>query len=142
MTTNPTIVDRTEQPDGRVHIAIEKPEGRIEITIENNELYCGKMIVCNEHWSSNGDWHYHIEKDETFFVVQGVLALDIGIYRERGVERKRYILEEGQSFRIHKDTLHRFKAHTSSAILIEFSTHDEPSDSIKVPFSPYKSTVA
>lgn len=124
------------QKDGRAHEAIVKPSGRVEITIENNEHYSGKMIVANDKWSSDGQWHYHPKKDETFYVVHGVLALEIGQQMERGVDVKKYTLEDGESFRIRPGTYHRFKAHTSEAILIEFATHDDPTDSVRVPYSP------
>ena len=56
---------------------VEKTWGH-ELWIENNEKYCGKLLHCEKgKWSSKGKFHYHKEKDETFYVIKGILLIDI-----------------------------------------------------------------
>lgn len=102
-------------------IKIKKSWGA-ETWIENNELYCGKLLECNYNcWSSNGKYHWHKKKDETFYIIEGSLLLDIN--------GKEYILQPGFKFRIKPNTKHRFKSITTYCKFYEFSTKHEDSDS-------------
>ena len=91
-----------------------------EIWVENNELYCSKLLLCTGNWSSQGKYHYHKNKDETFFILDGILLLDI--------DKNESILTEGESYRIKPNTKHRFKSFTESCLVLETSTHHEDSD--------------
>ena len=93
-----------------------------EVWIINTDEYCGKQIYVRNQWSSGGKYHYHMKKDETFYVINGVLILDI--YKDQ-----RYQLSAGSSYRIRPTIAHRFKSHGISCTFIEFSTHHEDSDS-------------
>lgn len=98
-----------------------------EIWFENNELYCGKKIMCKDQiWTSDGWYHYHPIKDETFFVIQGYLELDI--------EGDSRVLAEGASIRILPGTRHRFRSASDKeeCIFIEVSTTHCDTDSIRV----------
>jgi mannose-6-phosphate isomerase-like protein (cupin superfamily) len=75
-----------------------------------NEEYCGKKIVCVAEWSSQGKYHYHMVKDETFYVTKGSLILDI-----QG--DKVYKLSPGDSFRVKPNIRHRFRAQYSFCLL-------------------------
>jgi mannose-6-phosphate isomerase-like protein (cupin superfamily) len=113
---------------------VTKP-GRTEETVENNELYCGKIIRFHgQEWSSDGRWHYHREKDETFLVYTGILELEIGEERERRVVANRRLLYAGESYRLYPGTLHRFRAFLPETVVIEFSTHDDPDDCVRVEY--------
>jgi mannose-6-phosphate isomerase-like protein (cupin superfamily) len=95
-----------------------------EIWFENNDLYCGKKIFCrDEIWSSEGDYHYHPIKDETFYVIEGKLELD--------VEGTVNILSEGEAMRIKPGTKHRFRSHRDRCVFIEVSTTHCDTDSIR-----------
>ena len=49
-----------------------------ELWFANNKKYCGKLLtVIPDIWSSNGKFHYHKIKDETFFIIEGMLWLEI-----------------------------------------------------------------
>jgi len=100
---------------------IVKKEWGQELIIVNED-YCGKLITCKNIWSSKGKYHYHKNKDETFFPILGRLILDV-----EGIE---YILLPGQSFRIKPGTKHKFKA-VDECQFIEFSTHHEDSDTYR-----------
>jgi len=93
----------------------------------NCDKYCGKLIVCRDNvWSSGGRYHYHANKDETFFVLNGELELD--------VEGEGSIfLKHLCSFRIRPFRKHRFRnVGEKNCRFIEVSTHHEDSDSYRV----------
>ena len=90
-----------------------------EIWVENNELYCCKFLYCKD-WTSQGKYHYHKNKDETFCVLQGIMLL--------AVEGEETILTEGEKYRIKPNTKHKFTSITGDCIILEISTHHEDSD--------------
>jgi mannose-6-phosphate isomerase-like protein (cupin superfamily) len=97
-----------------------------ETWFENNDLYCGKKLVCRDQvWSSDGWYHYHPKKDETFFVIEGSLVLDI--------EGRSSVLTEGVARRIPPNTRHRFRSlGKEECVFIEVSTTHCDTDSIRV----------
>lgn len=100
-----------------------------EAIITNNELYCLKILVCEDKiWSSKGQYHYHRIKDETFLVIEGILELDT--VDEQGNITSRH-LREGDSIRILPGTKHRFKSAGRRCRFIEASTPDSPTDSVR-----------
>ena len=93
---------------------VEKPWGH-EIRWAINEKYLGKIL----HIKRNGrlSRQYHEIKDETIYVLNGVLILEIGNPPER------IILSEGDRYRIKPKVIHRFMAPADSYVkLIEVST--------------------
>ena len=103
---------------------VEKTWG-YEIWFENNELYCGKEIVClHGEWSSKGKYHYHPIKDETFWVIEGTLILDI--------EGKEILLTHPSCYRIKPGVRHRFKAAGEYCKFIEVSTTHKDDDTVRV----------
>ena len=97
---------------------------------ENNEKYCGKLLfVEKDKWSSNGNFHYHKIKDETFFVIEGSLLLEFV-----GEDNKIYTfeLEELQTVRVYPGTKHRFTAISEKGCkFIEVSTTHLDEDSYR-----------
>ena len=88
----------------------------------NNELYCLKLMFCEDNiWSSDGLYHMHVEKDETFIIVDGELELDI--------DGKTKIYKVLQTVRISPLTPHRFRSKWCQ--FMEVSTPDKPEDSIR-----------
>lgn len=109
---------------------IEKSWGR-EIIIVNSKYrdYCGKILECeNDIWSSGGKFHKHKVKDETFYVIDGYLELDL-IEKETG-EIVKKILAPTDSIRLAPNTWHRFKSRTFCQFA-EFSTYDSVDDSYR-----------
>lgn len=96
----------------------------------NNEKYCGKLIFIDFNiWSSKGKFHYHLIKDETFFVLEGCLTLQ---YYEGNIKHC-LKLQEGETFRIMPGVKHRFKTNTIKGCkFIETSTQHFDSDSYRV----------
>lgn len=101
---------------------IDKSWGN-ECIFANNEFYCGKQITVIDQWSSKGLYHSHPRKDETFFVVNGELLLD--------VDGKKMVLYPGDTYRIRPLTPHRFKAVNLSCTFIEVSTTHDDGDVIR-----------
>jgi mannose-6-phosphate isomerase-like protein (cupin superfamily) len=113
----------------RIVADVKKTWGH-EIWFANTKDYCGKLITVEpEKWSSEGKFHYHENKDETFFVIEGILWLDIA--KENG-ESNRFVLLTGDAYRVTPGTKHRFSAAGQSPCkFIEASTHHEDSDSYR-----------
>jgi mannose-6-phosphate isomerase-like protein (cupin superfamily) len=93
-----------------------------EIWFENNEMYCGKELVCeDEKWSSKGKFHHHEIKDETFYIIEGTLLLEAGATR--------IVLKRGQKFRVKPGVKHRFRSIGPICRFIEVSTTHSDQDS-------------
>ncbi len=94
---------------------VEKPwgyENRWAVT----DKYLGKILHINAgHKLSR---QYHEIKDESIYVLEGTLVLELG----QGEEIQKMILEQGASWRIEPNTVHRFAAPSGGCVLIEVST--------------------
>jgi mannose-6-phosphate isomerase-like protein (cupin superfamily) len=106
-----------------------------ELWIENNEKYCGKKIFNNGKWSSKGNFHYHPIKDETFYILEGKLQLDVGL--DNGWINTT-ILSKNQKLRLKPNLIHRFRALEGNCTFIEFSTKHMEEDSIRCYFDEEK----
>ena len=94
---------------------ISKPWG-YELIWARTSDYVGKLIHVKSGESLSRQ--YHVKKDESIFVMKGVLTLEIG----DGSLMQTLTLSEGQSFRIAPYTIHRFIANDDDLDLIEVST--------------------
>jgi hypothetical protein len=133
-----------KERNDRTHIKVVKPWGYEEI-FENNELYCGKLLTVGDRWSSNGKFHYHQEKDETFFVISDALNLDVITNFREVIAVPRHkrqdlsfnilsmVLYPGMSYRISPFFPHRFKSNNVGLTrFIEASTHSDIIDNYYV----------
>ena len=93
-----------------------------ELWLCNTKDYCGKYIYVKQEWSSNGRYHYHKDKVETFFIENGILELDIE-------GEKTYYLMPGDCYKVDCGVKHRFKAFSDECTFFEFSTHHSDRDS-------------
>ena len=92
---------------------VEKPWGH-EIRWAITEKYLGKILFIKR--GKRLSKQYHNIKDETIYVMAGVLQLEIG-------DGEVIYLKEGQSYRITPKTIHRFCAPIDCSVkLIEVST--------------------
>ena len=94
---------------------VEKPWG-YEIRWAVNEKYIGKLLRIEGGQKLSRQ--YHIEKDETIYVLEGTLVLELG--PKESVTRM--ILHPGVSRRIEPGTIHRFAAPSGGCTLIEVSS--------------------
>ena len=98
-----------------------------EIIIENNELYCGKVLIFNQ--GCKFSMHYHMIKDETWYVQKGVF-LYRWIDTEKGITEEE-VLREGDVVRQLPGQPHQLLAHTSG-VIFEISTQHFDSDSYRI----------
>jgi mannose-6-phosphate isomerase-like protein (cupin superfamily) len=114
-----------------VNETIEMPLDDSMVKKEKNISYCGKLfyIRANE-WSSKGKFHYHNDKDETFFVLEGELFLEIE--NERSGSITDVILKQNESYRIKAGLKHRFTTTTVTGCkFMEVSTFHSDEDSYR-----------
>ena len=98
-------------------VKVSKPWGH-EIIWSHCEKFVGKILCINSgHKLSR---QYHVKKEETIFVLNGTLSLEIGM----GETLKKIDLKKGQSFHITPNTIHRFCAAYGDVELSEVSTPD------------------
>lgn len=94
---------------------VEKPWGN-EIIFAHTDKYVGKILYINKgHKLSR---QYHEVKDETIYVLEGRLSLEIGDHGEFTELR----LNEGHAFHIEPGVIHRFCAPWGDVKLAEVST--------------------
>jgi len=110
----------------------------VEIWFDNFPLYCGKSLTVHHNkWSSKGNFHYHKIKTETFFVIEGVLTLDIG--DNNTGEYTRISLNQNRSYRVMPGVKHRFTSLAGTACrFIEVSTTHRESDSFRCKWNKKK----
>ena len=94
---------------------VQKPWGH-EIRWALNEKYIGKILRIEPGQKLSRQ--YHEVKDETIYVLDGVLVLEIG--HQGDIEK--IIMNPGASRRILPKTIHRFAAPSDGCTLIEVST--------------------
>lgn len=96
----------------------------------NTPDYCGKeLFIKRNEWSSNGKYHYHKIKDETFYIIKGSLILN---YVDDKNIFHNITLPKGSNFRVEPGIKHRFSTITLGGChFIEASTHHDDEDSYK-----------
>lgn len=98
-----------------------------EIIFENNELYCGKLL--NFKQGAKFSMHYHMIKDETWYVQEGEF-----IYRwinTETAEVNERILKVGDTVRQYPGQPHQLEALTDG-VVYEVSTKHFDEDSYRV----------
>ena len=93
-----------------------------EIWLTNSPLYCAKLLVVEPGFACS--LHRHAIKTETFFVLQGLLAVEVGTggaFEVKGV---------GDSVHLPPGTFHRFWSVSllSETIFLEVSTTHSDDD--------------
>jgi mannose-6-phosphate isomerase-like protein (cupin superfamily) len=85
-----------------------------------NRDYCGKILNLKKGFRCS--IHYHKKKDETFYILEGKVLLEL--------EGKKEIVKQGDIRLIKPNQKHRFTGLEDSKI-IEFSTHHNDADSYR-----------
>lgn len=96
--------------------------------IVNNEEYCGKLLYFVK--GKKCSWHYHILKDETFYIQSGTILLRHGNQDDMSFSHE-IILEKGDNFHITRNMRHQMLA-LEDTELFEFSTQHFDSDSYRI----------
>lgn len=93
-----------------------------EKIIVNCPLYCGKLLYLDK--GAESSYHYHQQKQETFYCLEGQTGLTI--------EGRDYMLNPSSRAKtIKPGQRHSFKGITK-AIIIEFSTHHDDRDVVRL----------
>ena len=93
--------------------------------IVNHEKYCGKKLVFKK--GGRCSLHYHKIKDETFYVVNGKVFLEL-IDGDKKIKR---VMTPGDVQRIQTGVIHRLTALQDSEVM-EFSTFHMEEDSYRL----------
>jgi mannose-6-phosphate isomerase-like protein (cupin superfamily) len=115
----------------KVPVVINKVWGK-EIIIEN-DIYCGKLLLLNKNCQCS--IHYHKIKTETFYFLSGECLFEWSENNNQITHQFR--IPNGFSLKIEPGTLHRFSGIAPLTQIIEVSTFDKASDSIRNTESKY-----
>ena len=96
--------------------------------IVNCEEYCGKLLYFAK--GKKCSWHYHILKDEVFYLQSGKLCVKFSI-EDNLEEAEELILTPGDNFHVFRGLRHQMIALEDSE-LFEFSTQHLDSDSYRI----------
>lgn len=99
----------------------------IEVWIVNNDLYCGKILEFDA--TAEFSMHYHLKKDETFFVLSGLFKIEW--FDLSNADRKNKTIRAGEVVRIPTGVPHKIYCIEKGSI-IEISTTHEEEDSYRV----------
>ena len=88
--------------------------------IINCRNYCFKKLRLKKGYRCS--LHYHKKKDETFFIENGKVLMEVG--------KNKKIMKKGDVVRIKPRVFHRFTGLTKS-IIYEVSTHHKDKDSYR-----------
>jgi quercetin dioxygenase-like cupin family protein len=94
----------------------------------NSKEYCGKLLYFVK--GKKCSWHYHVLKDETFYIQSGKILLKYSEEDEltNAIE---VVLDKGDKFHIYRGLRHQMIA-LEDTELFEFSTQHFDEDSIRV----------
>jgi quercetin dioxygenase-like cupin family protein len=94
----------------------------------NSDKYCGKVLVFKKNLKCS--FHYHILKDEHFYLAQGKMILRVSEGDDLSSAQE-IILNPGDVFHVTPGTRHQMEALEDSQ-LFEFSTEHFENDSIRI----------
>tara|TARA_Y100001938_G_scaffold151221_1_gene247811 strand:- start:22075 stop:22440 length:366 start_codon:yes stop_codon:yes gene_type:complete len=101
-----------------------------EIWLANNlqEDYCGKILFIKKGHSTS--MHYHVEKHETFYVLEGTLRVDMLRDKDEiGSHPFTMTCQSGESMEMERSQAHKLMATDSDVKLIEISKFHKDEDS-------------
>ncbi len=98
-----------------------------EVWIINTDKYCGKLLKFKKGASFSD--HYHINKDEAWYVLEG--TLELRYYNLANADRLTVELGPGSVVHIPPNTPHQLVAR-EEATIIEVSTPHEETDSYRI----------
>lgn len=85
-----------------------------------NHSYCGKKLILNKGFRCS--LHYHPNKHETFYVLSGLVLLEVG--------DEAHLMYPNELMPVNRGVPHRFWGIETSTIF-EFSTRHDDADSIR-----------
>ena len=94
----------------------------------NSEEYCGKILYIMK--GKKCSWHYHVLKDEVFYVQKGAIEVYYG-YNDSLEVADKTILAEGDKFHVPRGMRHQMVALKDTEVF-EFSTQHVDTDSHRI----------
>jgi mannose-6-phosphate isomerase-like protein (cupin superfamily) len=108
---------------------VAKDWGKEEWFANNlDENYCGKILTILENQATS--MHYHADKHETFYVLEGTLGVE-WINTKDGVVNNS-ILGQGGVMEMPRNRPHKLVARKGNVRLVEVSTFHRDKDSFRV----------
>lgn len=104
-------------------------------TLIANRGFCGKRMTLFRGFRCSA--HFHPVKDESFLVLSGRMLAEVGAPGMAALDKydidrmRRVEMHPGDSLDVPPMTLHRFTG-LEDTVFVEFSTHDDPKDSLRV----------
>tara|TARA_Y100001937_G_C6949102_1_gene253817 strand:- start:50 stop:487 length:438 start_codon:yes stop_codon:yes gene_type:complete len=111
-------------PNKNSHQIVPKGWGK-EVHVHNDADYCCKLLHLNE--GGQCSLHFHVNKVETFYILEGRVELELF----HDLKSEFLTLEQGESIDIPRFLAHSFRG-LSKSIILETSTFDEASDSVRI----------
>jgi mannose-6-phosphate isomerase-like protein (cupin superfamily) len=108
----------------------DKAWGR-ELWMANNEKYCGKILEFNQ--GSSFSMHYHIKKEETWMVVQGVFEMEY--FDLNSADISKTILNVGDTVHLEPSIPHKLtcvECESGKGMIFEVSTQHFNEDSYRI----------
>jgi len=96
--------------------------------IVNCEEYCGKLLYFVK--GKRCSWHYHVLKDEVFYVQSGKLLVKYSDRDDLNAAQE-VVLEAGDNFHVYRGLRHQMFA-LKDTELFEFSTQHFEEDSYRI----------
>lgn len=99
--------------------------------VVNKPEYCGKLLHIDE--GKKCSWHYHILKDEVFYILSGSLQVVFGDSDDKShSSTKTLLLGPGEAFHVGRGLRHQMTAIGGECEFMEVSTTHYDSDSIRI----------
>ena len=106
----------------------DKGWGR-ELIFATNDKYCGKIMFFDKK-GAKFSMHFHKEKDESWYVLNGSFTLHI--IDTDNAEMETHILTKGETWRNEPLLPHQLIAMQDNSIIIEVSTPDSVEDNYRI----------
>ena len=110
----------------RLEGIVNKAWGR-EVIFATNDKYCGKLL-CFDKAGGKFSLHFHTEKDESWYVLNGSFELEVINTKDASTMKK--TLAKGDTWRNPPNLPHRLVALEDNSIIIEVSTPDSVEDKL------------
>jgi len=106
----------------------DKGWGR-ELIFATNDKYCGKIMFFDKK-GAKFSMHFHKEKDESWYVLNGSFTLHI--IDTDTAEMETHVLTKGETWRNEPLLPHQLIAMQDNSIIIEVSTPDSVEDNYRI----------
>jgi quercetin dioxygenase-like cupin family protein len=112
----------------RLEGVVTKAWGR-EVIFATNDKYCGKLL-CFDKAGGKFSLHFHTEKDESWYVLNGSFELEVINTKDASTMKK--VLSKGDTWRNLPNLPHRLISLEDDSIIIEVSTPDSVEDNYRI----------